>query len=198
MAYQIIPDFYHGDALSDDAFHQIAAFQKQQGYSQPYAILKGSQGRYLDTAVVARRTAAHSIGFRLGYYDFLTTDNDQYSAFIKTLSASGDLIGIIDAETQGLTEADVTSLGTKIKLVTGRFPMLYSGFGFWVNNLNAMNDYPLWIAHYGVDTEQLIPMVEHHFGMLVMHQFSECFNYPGVENPCDASKIIRDLGGYLL
>ncbi len=141
---------------------------------------------------------------------------DQAHAFLKTVGnlTPGDLPPVLDVETTDNQDVDqeqanigstdrnniINEIKQWLKVVedaiqqqTGKKirPIIYTGFNFWQNILGDPHDfadYPLWIAHYGVQTPS-IP-ASWGSGNWLIHQYrGDVPNVPGVSNQADLNRF---------
>lgn len=129
-----------------------------------FVYIKATEGvTYQDPAFKMHYAGAKRAGIKVGFYHFARPYNDPKKevgnllATVKDFPA--DLPPVLDIEVnEGRKPADIAFF-TKIWLqecerLTGVVPVIYSGASFAKTNLadKAFAKYPLWIAHYGVET----------------------------------------------
>jgi len=89
---------------------------------------------------------------------------NQFGHTVGTLAGPGNLPPVLDLEDAGNLNSDQLTLWTRTWLdqatkLTGRTPILYTNPGFWKQSMGdsgAFTSYPLWLAHYGVPTPEMV------------------------------------------
>jgi lysozyme len=194
-------DVYDGDGKVD------WAAVKKSGKS--FAIVRATEGASVkDTAFAQHWKAMKVNGIIRGAYHFfhpLTSDPViQAREFLKTVGKlePGDLPPVLDIEkTDG---ADSKTIISKMKLwlaevekaiaqQTGKKlkPIIYTYPNFWIDTLgnpSEFADYPLWIAHYGVE----VPLMPSTWGEKnwMIHQYKDdADDVPGVSGQADLNRF---------
>jgi len=129
-----------------------------------FAFIKATEGSgYIDPKWKENADGAKAAGLQIGFYHFARfTSGKEAEAegrhFIKTTaSQQSDLPHVLDLEVTGGMDRAPLSQAAKIFLdnvaqETGREVMLYTNTNIARHHLtDALKEYPLWIAHYGVD-----------------------------------------------
>jgi GH25 family lysozyme M1 (1,4-beta-N-acetylmuramidase) len=146
-----------------------------------FVFIKATEGGgYTNPAFAADFAAAGQNGLVRGAYDFArpsggtgtwrdifvnaVAEANQFGQTVGTLAGPGNLPPVLDLEDAGnLNSAQLTvwvqAWLDQAKKLTGRTPILYTNPGFWKQNMGdsgAFTAYPLWLAHYGVPTPELV------------------------------------------
>lgn len=141
-------------------FWDAAAQMQDQGYRLRFAFIKATDGTALaDPRFERNLNGATEAGLCAGAYHYFHPAQSavaQARHFLKTAAPrAGMLRPVLDAElAEGLSPADLRdSLCTWLTLVEGAVhtaPIVYTNAAFYNRYLKGwMDDYPLWIAHYG-------------------------------------------------
>jgi lysozyme len=126
-----------------------------------YAFIRVSDGlNSPDSKFAANWAGAKAAGVLRGVYQFFEPGQDAIAqadmmiAKMGTLGAD-DLSPVIDVEATGglpptAVAAKVKAWVDHVKAVTGRLPIIYSGYYFWNGQVGGANDLPspLWVAAY--------------------------------------------------
>jgi lysozyme len=131
-----------------------------------FAFIKASEGITLrDSRFGANWRAAHKAGVYRGAYHYFQPNYDgtqQANLFVRTVPlAPGDLPPVLDVEAPQFHDVAVMrrNVATWLRLVERHYgvrPILYSNYSFYRRYLAGhFDDYPLWLAHYEVDTPKL-------------------------------------------
>jgi lysozyme len=131
-----------------------------------FAFIKASEGVTLrDSRFSTNWRAARQAGVYCGAYHYFQPNYDgaqQASLFVRTVPlTSGDLPPVLDVEASQFHDVAVMrrNVATWLRLVERHYgvrPILYSNYGFYKRYLAGhFDEYPLWLAHYEVDTPRL-------------------------------------------
>ena len=135
---------------------------KQAGIS--FAFAKASDGSTgVDSQFKTNWQGMKTAGIIRGAYHFFEPTMDataQANDFIHTVGSlqAGDLPPVIDVEiNNGASNSQmisgVTTWLNTVQQSLGRTPMIYTMASFWNAHLdNQFGDYPLWVAHYDVQS----------------------------------------------
>ncbi|RMG97932.1 MAG: hypothetical protein D6705_07435 [Deltaproteobacteria bacterium] len=158
-----------------------------------FAFVRASDGTgYIDEYFDYNWAEAKANGITVGAYQFFRPNQDPIAQADVLLDMMGplqpgDLPPVIDVEvTGGLGGAAIANAVQAwldhVEAATGRKPIIYTSPGFWDGSVgsNAFGDYPLWIAHWGVEC----PSMPSGWTDWVFHQFSDSGNVGG-KSPVD-------------
>lgn len=133
-----------------------------------FAISRVSDGTtFIDPRFGENWNGSKSAGLIRGAYQFFRPAQNavtQANIMIDAIGqlGDGDLPAVVDVETaDGQSSATIVSkLRTWLDLVeagTGRKPIIYAASGFWntINGADEFEEYPLWVANYGVSCPAL-------------------------------------------
>lgn len=173
-----------------------------------FVFMKATDGpSYVDPWFKADWSAAGAAGLYRGAYMYarptLPTSNAVTDArhFAATIGPSGmrDLPPVLDLEsTGGLNAVDLSNwtatwLG-EVERLTGRIPIIYTGYYFWRDNLANTNRFTrnrLWYARYNVD-----PVPGPLFGgwpQWSFWQWSSTGRVPGIDGNVDLDRFVGSL-----
>lgn len=159
----VVVDLFHRDTVGANGFHDM----KDAGILG--IIHKATQGTHsVDPEYDDRKRRALSLDFLWGAYHFAEGgDVDvQVQHFLDTVDPDKTHLLVLDFEpnTQGstMTLAEAEDFVTQIHDQTGRFPALYAGKSFIIEQLGKKTDTPLaqcplWIARFGAQRPQIPP-----------------------------------------
>ncbi|HET6626536.1 MAG TPA: GH25 family lysozyme [Nocardioidaceae bacterium] len=136
-----------------------------------FAFVKATEGRtYTNPYFAGDWSGTKSVGLYRGAYHFARPSTGTAAAqarfFVNTVGAMntrGILPPVLDLERTGnlgvaaLRTWTATWLSTVRKL-SGRTPIIYTSPSFWENHMGnsaAFTGYPLWVAHYGVNSPRV-------------------------------------------
>ncbi|RYU81041.1 glycoside hydrolase family 25 protein [Hymenobacter persicinus] len=131
-----------------------------------FAFIKATEGVTLrDARFSANWRAARKAGVYCGAYHYFQPNYDgtqQANLFARTVPlAAGDLPPVLDVEAPQFHDVAVMrrNVATWLRLVERHYgvrPILYSNYSFYKRYLAGhFDEYPLWLAHYEVDSPQL-------------------------------------------
>ena len=154
--------------------------------------MKASEGNYYrDTYLDQNYSNAKAQGLKVGFYHFFRSNVDsaaQAQYFVNCIQGKeSDCRLAIDIETtegygrDAISSKCVTFL-EEVKRLTGKDVVVYTYTNFINNYLNSsLSVYPLWVAHYGVDT----PGDNCVWNSWVGFQYASDGQVPGVSGNCD-------------
>jgi GH25 family lysozyme M1 (1,4-beta-N-acetylmuramidase) len=132
-------------------------WKKVAGAGVEFAFIKATEStNYVDDTFAANWKNAKQAGVLRGAYLYLQPGNGKAQAdkFLKTLGSDyGELPPVADLEQSGVSPADLKAWLKEVEAKTGRKPMIYTSPGYWsgFGGGSQFKDYPLWIAHWGVN-----------------------------------------------
>ncbi|WP_167856875.1 glycoside hydrolase family 25 protein [Hymenobacter aquaticus] len=155
-----------------------------------FAFIKASEGVTLRDARFRRNwREAQRAGIYRGAYHYFQPNYDgakQANLFTRTVPlAVGDLPPVLDVEAPEFHDVAVMrrGVGTWLRLVERHYgvkPILYSNYSFYKRHLAGhFDDYPLWLAHYEVESPQLPP------DKWIIWQHSDEAYVPGIRGTVD-------------
>lgn len=157
---------------------------------------------YKDPYTLQNYQNAKANGLKIGFYHFFRGDTDakvQANFFINYLKEIGamdfDCKLCLDIEsTEGVGATELTTMCIEfleeIKRLTGKEVVVYTYTSFANDNLDSrLAIYPLWIAHYGVETPGDNPI----WNSWVGFQYSSEGSVPGVNGNCDVNEFNSDI-----
>lgn len=148
----LVIDVYHGDT-----FDPSSGFHAVKDFGIVGIVHKATQGfGTLDPAYKERRARAESVGLCWGAYHFGVYGDgaDQAENLIDRMDfRARDLIALDwESYKRQMTFAQAEAFVLKVHGVTGRFPVLYTGYSFAreakVPSSSAVAKCPLWVARY--------------------------------------------------
>ncbi|MDX8362980.1 GH25 family lysozyme [Cytobacillus sp. IB215316] len=163
-----------------------------------FVYIKASEGSTIkDPNVESNYNAAKQAGLKVGFYHFghpSQSATKEVKWFLSVISHfNNDLPHVLDIEQkENLDKTDVTNyceqwLST-IKDLTGKDPILYTYVSFAKENFNnSLSKWPIWIAHYGVDTPENIGIWE----KWSIFQYTNTGSVKGVEGKVDMDEMDR-------
>ena len=165
--------------------------------------IKATEGNYFkDKYAKQNYNRAKEQGLKVGFYHFFRANKNakgQANYFIDYLNEIGavnyDCKLALDIETtEGVGVRDLTSMCIdfleEVKRLTGKEVVVYTYTSFANNNLDSrLSSYPVWIAHYGVNT----PGANNIWSEWVGFQYSENGNVAGVSGGCDMNEFTNGI-----
>ena len=165
--------------------------------------IKATEGNYFkDKYAKQNYERAKEQGLRVGFYHFFRANKgakDQANFFVNYLNEIGavnyDCKLALDIETtEGVGARDLTSMCIEfleeVKRLTGKEVVVYTYTSFANNNLDSrLGNYPVWIAHYGVNT----PGANNIWDSWVGFQYSENGSVAGVSGGCDMNEFTNGI-----
>ncbi|MGM8222200.1 GH25 family lysozyme [Clostridium perfringens] len=165
--------------------------------------IKATEGNYFkDKYAKQNYEGAKEQGLKVGFYHFFRANKgakDQANFFIDYLNEIGavnyDCKLALDIETtEGVGVRDLTSMCIEfleeVKRLTGKEVVVYTYTSFANNNLDSrLSSYPVWIAHYGVNT----PGANKIWSSWIGFQYSENGTVAGVNGGCDMNEFTEEI-----
>ena len=162
--------------------------------------IKASEGDYFkDPYLNSNYTNAKSSGLLVGFYHFFQpTINAKVQAkfFVDAISnTKSDCRLALDIEiSDGYNYIELSNMCIEfleeVKRLSGYDVVVYTYTYFAQTNLSdSLSVYPLWIAHYGVQTPADNPIWDKWSGF----QYSSTGNVPGVNGPCDLNVFTTEI-----
>lgn len=195
----VIVDLYHNDTVDPaNGFHDM----KDAGIRG--IIHKATQGAdTVDPEYDLRRVRARSVGFLWGSYHFGVAGDPvgQADHYLRVINPAPDEIMTLDFEPYApgdtMTFAEAEQFVARVHDQTGRYPLLYSGSSFLLDQFGSrtktetiLAHCPLWVARYGPSAPAIPPA----FDDFVLWQYTDGgvglqpHTVPGVGR-CDRNKF---------
>ncbi|MCC2545640.1 glycoside hydrolase family 25 protein [Hymenobacter sp. BT175] len=167
-----------------------------------FAFIKATEGVTLRDSRFARNwREARKASVMRGAYHFFQPNYDgreQANLFVRTVPlAAGDLPPVLDVEAPEFHDVSVMRRGiaTWLTLVERHYgvrPILYSNYSFYQRYLAGhFDDYPLWLAHYEVDSPELPK------DKWIIWQHSDEAHVPGIRGAVDFNVYQGSYAGLL-
>ncbi|KAJ9479049.1 hypothetical protein PHBOTO_002527 [Pseudozyma hubeiensis] len=182
----------------------VSRYQPNADMSGAYAsgarfvVIKATEGTSVKSSTFSSQyNAATNAGLIRGAYHFARPDASSGSAQANYFLNNGGgwssdgrtLPGALDLESSsgvatcyGLSQSQMVSwisdFGNTYHAATGRYPMLYTGAGWWnqcVASSAFASNYALWVANYGVSS----PKIPTGFNYWSFWQYGDSGKYPG-------------------
>lgn len=172
-----------------------------------FAFIKASEGvGYSDPLAYEHASNAKNAGMLVSYYHFATPKPSEADPlqeadyFVNVVDGlpRNDLPLVLDIEKKadGMTPQQVTDWARaflrRVEFLTGTKPILYTYSSFGRSNFTKDHDlgqYPLWIAHYGVDAPRMI----HGWDDYTIWQYTSTGRISGYDKNIDLNKARRSL-----
>ncbi|EGT3606889.1 GH25 family lysozyme (plasmid) [Clostridium perfringens] len=165
--------------------------------------IKATEGNYYKDAYTKQNyNGAKAQGLKVGFYHFFRANKDaksQANYFANYLNEIGatdyDCKLALDIETtEGVGVSTLTSMCIdfleELKRITGKEVVVYTYTSFANSNLDSrLSAYPVWIAHYGVNTPGNNRIWDEWIGF----QYSESGNVSGVSGGCDMNEFTNEI-----
>lgn len=160
-----------------------------------FVYIKATEGiDFKDPGFEKHWQGAWTAGLLRGAYHFfqpLDDGGEQARFFLSTVDhRPGDLVPVVDVEISKDAAADVILAELKewldvVEADLGVKPKIYTDVNFW-NGLGAegFEDYPLWVAEYGVEE----PALPEGWESWTIWQYSRKGSVPGIEGDVDKSR----------
>lgn len=183
-------------------------WQAVRGDGIEFVLMKATEGVSLvDRKLMDNVEGARRAGIPLGFYHFAHLSNDpvrEADHFIRTTAPlHADLWHVLDVEGgsldgQAMSRAQVSrwsrSWLERVQEATGLKPMLYTGAAFAATYFETdLSAYPLWIAHYGVDT----PRSNTVWSRWTMFQYTDRGTVAGISGAVDRNELDGAVNQYL-
>ncbi|MBB3112533.1 lysozyme [Paenibacillus phyllosphaerae] len=165
-----------------------------------FAFIKASEGTgSTDPQFERNVTGAKAADVKVGFYHYAHPERNNAAAeaahFISTINGyEADFPHVLDVE------GDASAIGAaaltdwvdawlkEVRKQTGHPVMIYSGASFARSYLGKeLGDYPLWIAHYGVNT----PMANSTWNRWAVFQYSQTGRVNGISGDVDLNVMER-------
>lgn len=189
--------------LIDVSHHQETIdWQKVAKTDVKGVMIKATEGRgYVDPVFRRNAVGAPAVGLKVGFYHYARPETgnspvqeaESFTNAIKQLPS--DLPHALDLEgaASALGREDLTEWAyqwlTEVKKRTGHKVMLYTGGSFAKTYCGAkLAEFPLWIAHYGVDT----PMPNNTWGRWSVFQYTSGGRVDGISSNVDMNAMELD------
>ena len=196
MALQnVVIDLSHHNNVT--SFHDVAA----DGVKA--IIHKATQNtNNVDPAYKDRRVRAESVDLLWGAYHFGGPGDpkEQADHFLAVVNPKGNELLVLDWETSAMSRSEAEAFVSRIKEVTKRMPILYSGQAFLLSEMSTVKESilsccPLWIARYGPN-EPEIPALWKTFALWQYTDGSNGLQPRDVQGvgSCDRDKYNDDFG----
>lgn len=164
------------------------------------AYIKATEGTgFTDSYAEKNYQKAKALGIKVGFYHYLNPKADpiaQAHYFINAINGmEPDCRYALDIEeTDGVSKellsAAAKSFLDEVKNITGKEVVIYTFTNFAQNSLtNILSIYPLWIAHYGVNTPASNPIWDNWIGF----QYSSTNKVDGVNGFCDVDEFTQNI-----
>lgn len=159
--------------------------------------IKATEGTtYVDAYLSTNYNGAKNAGLKIGFYHFLvgtSTPETQAENFYNNIKGKqNDLRPSLDIEVNKFDVMDyaLRFIG-KFEALSNLPLCIYTGGDFANNNLDSrLAKYPLWIAHYGVET----PMVTDVWGSAyVGHQYTDSGSVNGISGNLDLNNFLNGI-----
>lgn len=168
---------------------------KSDGFELIY--IKATEGTtHRDSNLQVNYEGALNSNFKIGFYHFLVGTSDpetQAENFYNSIEdKQNDLKPCLDVEKNNFDVMDYTLRFINRFEQLSNLPLcIYTGGHFANNNLDSrLEEYPLWIAHYGVET----PMKTNVWGeFYVGHQYTESGQVTGIEGNVDLNNFFDEI-----
>ena len=142
---------------------QAVKATETQNYPIRFVFMKATEGGdYKDRRFAENFRQAGEVGLMRGAYHFYNPNSDpirQADFFISQVKLEkGDLAPVLDIErkprSQAQLQADLVKFLNRLEQHYGVKPIIYTSYKYMTRYLNTpeFDNYPLWIAHYYVDT----------------------------------------------
>lgn len=177
-------------------------FNKVKASGIQIVYMKATEGvGYIDPYFEKNYDNAKAVGLKVGFYHYFTPKNEddtraEVKAFTDAISGKDvDCYLALDNEDNKGIDKDTLSRLSKIwldevKAVTGKEVVLYTYTDFARNHLTSLlKDYPLWIAHYGVNTPGNNPIWDSWVGF----QYSSSGTVDGINTRCDMNEFTNGI-----
>lgn len=178
---------YYQDTIDWDAV---------KGAGIGFGITRVNHGGFFDPKFYENWDAMKARGMIRGAYQFFNPDDDvaaQAQTLIDAVGVlgPGDLPAVLDVEvTNGVGPATISSRVQQwvdlVEAATGKPPIIYTGSYFWNDNVGttAVNDHPLWIAHYTSGC----PNLPTAWSDWAFHQYTSTGSVPGIAGNVDRNR----------
>jgi lysozyme len=166
-----------------------------------FAFIKATEGsHYVDPLLRKNAQEAIKAHLNVGFYHFARFNNEgavkaEAHHFIKTIhQETSQLPHVLDLEvTNGLDKTELSRLAKAfldlVHAETGKDVMLYTNTNMAKRHLTSLlKEYPLWIAHYGVDR----PDENEIWKKWQVFQYTSKGNVPGIKGYVDLDEMVPE------
>lgn len=157
----------------------------------PCVITKATQGASnTDPTYADFIKRGRSVGLIMGAYTFLNPSDPapQIEHFLATAKLQpGDLQPIVDAEATGLSRAQTVAAMRALE-AKKYHPILYCSLAYFLNVLEAPDNWPLWLAAY----RSVLPPLPKGVTLFAW-QNTDSAVFAGVGSPCDGNQFYGSL-----
>lgn len=155
--------------------------------------IKATEGTtYQDLWLENHYQGAKSVGLCTGFYHFLVgtsqPESQAHNFYNQIKDKKNDLIPCLDIEVSGFDVGDYAlRFLKKFKELSGMSMVIYTGAYFSRDNLplEIKQNYPLWLAHYGVEPWKSNLVTLAGFTILAGHQYTEKGHINGINTNVD-------------
>lgn len=155
--------------------------------------IKATEGTtYQDQWLNSHYAGAKGVGLSTGFYHFLVgtsqPESQAHNFYNQIKDKKNDLIPCLDIEVSGFDVGDYAiRFLKKFKELSGMGMVIYTGAYFSRDNLplEIKQNYPLWLAHYGVEPWKSNLVALAGFTILAGHQYTEKGHINGINTNVD-------------
>ena len=155
--------------------------------------IKATEGTtYQDQWLNSHYAGAKGVGLSTGFYHFLVgtsqPESQAHNFYNQIKDKKNDLIPCLDIEVSGFDVGDYAiRFLKKFKELSGMGMVIYTGAYFSRDNLpmEIKKNYPLWLAHYGVEPWKSNLVALAGFTILAGHQYTEKGHINGINTNVD-------------
>ena len=155
--------------------------------------IKATEGTtYQDQWLNSHYAGAKGVGLSTGFYHFLVgtsqPESQAHNFYNQIKDKKNDLIPCLDIEVSGFDVGDYAiRFLKKFKELSGMGMVIYTGAYFSRDNLplEIKQNYPLWLAHYGVEPWKSNLVTLAGFTILAGHQYTEKGHINGINTNVD-------------
>lgn len=155
--------------------------------------IKATEGTtYQDPWLNSHYAGAKGVGLPTGFYHFLVgtsqPESQAHNFYNQIKDKKNDLLPCLDIEVSGFDVGDYAlRFLKKFKELSGMGMVIYTGAYFSRDNLimEIKKNYPLWLAHYGVEPWKSNLVTLAGFTTLVGHQYTETGRVAGINTNVD-------------
>jgi len=181
---------YNVHGIDVSSYQGAINWQLVAGHQVQFAFIKATEGVSMrDTRFQRNWREADRAGVYRGAYHYFQPNASgaaQANLFVRTVPLhSGDLPPVLDVEAPHFHDVAQMrrNIATWLRLVERHYgvrPILYSNYSFYRRHLAGHFDgYPLWLAHYEVDSPRLPPE------KWIIWQHSDESYVPGIRGAVD-------------
>ena len=155
--------------------------------------IKATEGTtYQDQWLNSHYARAKGVGLSTGFYHFLVgtsqAESQAHNFYNQIKDKKNDLLPCLDIEVSGFDVGDYAiRFLKKFKELSGMGMVIYTGAYFSRDNLpmEIKKNYPLWLAHYGVEPWKSNLVALAGFTILAGHQYTEKGHINGINTNVD-------------